>query len=141
MKRRRLLYLVPAIVVAAVGAALVARYGVPAPILSALGREDGTRSYSIVAPRFFHEELSQEIARAGAWNACPIIVADGNLGGPVKVYGIDQRFWRVNGLPDPSLGENEAFLSPALGGMKLMVYPTQAERAVELLEQVDRSGH
>jgi hypothetical protein len=35
----------------------------------------------------------------------------------------------------------DPFLSPALGGMKLMVYPTQAERAVELLEEVDRSGH
>jgi hypothetical protein len=27
----------------------------------------------------------------------------------------------------------DPFLSPALGGMKLMVYPSQVERAVELL--------
>lgn len=32
----------------------------------------------------------------------------------------------------------DPFLSPALGGMKLMVYPSQAERAVELLERADR---
>jgi len=31
----------------------------------------------------------------------------------------------------------DPFLSPALGGMKLMVYPTQVERAVRLLEQAE----
>lgn len=31
----------------------------------------------------------------------------------------------------------DPFLSPALGGMKLMVYPSQVERAAELLHAVD----
>jgi hypothetical protein len=44
-------------------------------------------------------------------------------------------------LQDEHIITLDPFLSPALGGMKLMVYPTQAERAVELLEEVDRSGH
>jgi len=44
-------------------------------------------------------------------------------------------------LKDEHIITLDPFLSPALGGMKLMVYPTQAERAVELLEEVDRSGH
>ncbi len=30
------------------------------------------------------------------------------------------------------------FLSPALGGMKLMVYESQAQRAIELLEEVEK---
>ena len=34
----------------------------------------------------------------------------------------------------------DPFLSPAIGGMKLMVYPSQAQRAVELLEQAERSS-
>jgi hypothetical protein len=34
----------------------------------------------------------------------------------------------------------DPFLSPAIGGMKLMVYPTQAQRAVELLEEAERQG-
>lgn len=33
----------------------------------------------------------------------------------------------------------DPFLSPAIGGMKLMVYPTQAQRAFDLLEQTERS--
>ena len=86
--------------------------------------------------RFFHEELSQEIARAGAWNACPIIVADGNLGGPVKVYGIDERFWRVNGLPDPALVRTRHFFSPALGkkfqGSPMLTVPLHKPVAVAL---------
>jgi Putative prokaryotic signal transducing protein len=32
----------------------------------------------------------------------------------------------------------DPFLSPAIGGMKLMVYPTQAQRAAQLLEETDR---
>jgi hypothetical protein len=32
----------------------------------------------------------------------------------------------------------DPFLSPAIGGMKLMVYPSQAQRAVELLEKTER---
>jgi hypothetical protein len=34
----------------------------------------------------------------------------------------------------------DPFLSPALGGMKLMVYPSQAGRALRLLEQAE-SNH
>jgi len=44
-------------------------------------------------------------------------------------------------LTDEHIITLDPFLSPALGGMKLMVYPTQAERAVELLEEVDRPRH
>ncbi|HEY4206428.1 MAG TPA: DUF2007 domain-containing protein [Puia sp.] len=40
-------------------------------------------------------------------------------------------------LEDENIITLDPFLSPALGGMKLMVYSTQAERAVELLEQAD----
>ena len=32
----------------------------------------------------------------------------------------------------------DPFLSPAIGGMKLMVHSSQAERAIELLEQTER---
>jgi hypothetical protein len=34
----------------------------------------------------------------------------------------------------------DPFLSPAIGGMKLMVYPSQAQRAVELLEETEGPG-
>jgi putative signal transducing protein len=32
----------------------------------------------------------------------------------------------------------DPLLSPAIGGMKLMVYPSQAQRATELLEETER---
>jgi hypothetical protein len=32
----------------------------------------------------------------------------------------------------------DPFLSPALGGMKLMVHPSQVQRAIELLENTER---
>ena len=44
-------------------------------------------------------------------------------------------------LKDEHIITLDPFLSPALGGMKLMVYPTQAERAVELLEKAEQPGH
>lgn len=43
-------------------------------------------------------------------------------------------------LEDEHIITLDPFLSPALGGMKLMVYPSQAERAVRLLEQAE-SNH
>ena len=33
----------------------------------------------------------------------------------------------------------DPLLSPALGGMKLMVHPAQAQRAIELLQQADEN--
>jgi hypothetical protein len=33
----------------------------------------------------------------------------------------------------------DPLLSPALGGMKLMVHPAQVQRAIELLEQTDQN--
>lgn len=44
-------------------------------------------------------------------------------------------------LQDEHIITLDPFLSPALGGMKLMVYPSQVERAGELLAQADGPGH
>jgi len=44
-------------------------------------------------------------------------------------------------LQDEHIITLDPFLSPALGGMKLMVYPSQVERAGELLAQADQPGH
>jgi hypothetical protein len=44
-------------------------------------------------------------------------------------------------LQDEHIITLDPFLSPALGGMKLMVYRSQVERAGELLAQADQPGH
>jgi hypothetical protein len=41
-------------------------------------------------------------------------------------------------LQDEYMITLDPFLSPALGGMKLMVYPSQAQRAIELLEETEK---
>ena len=40
-------------------------------------------------------------------------------------------------LKDEYMITLDPLLSPALGGMKLMVYPSQAQRAIELLEEAE----
>ena len=41
-------------------------------------------------------------------------------------------------LKDEYMITLDPFLSPAMGGMKLMVYPSQAQRAIELLEETEQ---
>lgn len=41
-------------------------------------------------------------------------------------------------LQDEYMVTLDPFLSPAMGGMKLMVYPSQAQRASELLKETER---
>jgi hypothetical protein len=43
-------------------------------------------------------------------------------------------------LKDEYMVTIQPFLSPALGGMKLMVYPSQIERASRLLEETEQRG-
>ena len=44
-------------------------------------------------------------------------------------------------LADEHIITLDPFLSPALGGIKLMVYPTQAERAEALLQEAELKRH
>ncbi len=41
-------------------------------------------------------------------------------------------------LQDEFIITIDPLLSPAIGGMKLMVHETQAQRAIKILEEVDR---
>jgi hypothetical protein len=43
-------------------------------------------------------------------------------------------------LQDEYMITLDPFLSPAIGGMKLMVYPSQVQRAAELLEKTERGA-
>lgn len=86
--------------------------------LRRLGRVD----LAVRTRHFFREEL----ARAVAWDggeAAPLVALEGTVADEsgrrafgVAVYGVDQRFWALQGVPDP-LGDpsgREAVLSPAL---------------------------
>jgi Putative prokaryotic signal transducing protein len=43
-------------------------------------------------------------------------------------------------LQDEYMITLDPLLSPAIGGMKLMVYPSQVQRAAELLEETEREA-
>ena len=93
-------------------------------VLGRLGKTD----VIVASPTFFREQLADDIRThegfAPRFSAiAPLVVAQGfvsgqesgRTAGDVRVYGVDDRFWRfhdVMGVAGP--GDREAFLSPAL---------------------------
>jgi putative ABC transport system permease protein len=93
-------------------------------VVQRLGRTDQV----VVAAGFFREALADELRSSEAFTstfdgAAPIIVVpgfatgqeSGRRAGQVRVYGVDDRFWRFHGV-DAVAGpdERQALLSPAL---------------------------
>src|SRR3970282_286672 len=93
-------------------------------VLSRLGRTDQV----VASAGLFREALAQDIARQPGFaerfsGVAPLIIAQGMVSaqesgrraGQVRVYGVDDRFWRfhgVDGLAGP--GARDAYVSPAL---------------------------
>jgi putative ABC transport system permease protein len=77
--------------------------------LGRLGRTDHVLS----STGFFREQLATELG------GCPVIVLDGLLthqtsrrrASGIEVYGVDERFWKFNGLSADRLGARDAMLS------------------------------
>ena len=84
----------------------------------------GNTSYAITASGFFREQLAadiqseKEFVENGFTGASPLIALEGTVsheaskrrGSGIRVYGVDERFWRFHGL-SPRDG---VFASPAL---------------------------
>ncbi|MBI4485799.1 MAG: ABC transporter permease [Acidobacteria bacterium] len=93
-------------------------------VVQRLGRTD----HIVTSSGYFREQLAMALgddaAFAGQFSGiCPMVVArgfvtsqsDGRRAGQVRVYGVDDRFWRFHGVSD--LGgpdDGQAFVSPAL---------------------------
>ena len=89
-----------------------------------LGRAD----HAISSPGFFREKLAVDLQLHGGFSetfrgACPLIMLEGLVrhqesgrrGSGVRVYGVDERFWKFHGDPGAQrLGNREGFLSSAL---------------------------
>ncbi|HEY0365644.1 MAG TPA: ABC transporter permease, partial [Pyrinomonadaceae bacterium] len=83
---------------------------------SRLGKTDDL----ISAPNFFREQLAADLEQRGKFVAngvgltCPLIALDGVVvhepskrrAGGVKVYGVDERFWKFNGVASVTTPEN-----------------------------------
>ena len=99
------------------GAALVGesvRASLRGLVLERLGNAD----FVVTRAGFFREELAEEMRPAGA----PLIVleglvaheASGKRANGVQVYGVDERFWKFQGLPGGAPRGREVLLSAAL---------------------------
>jgi ABC-type lipoprotein release transport system permease subunit len=90
-------------------------------VLARLGRTD----HVVASAGFFREQLADELRIAAATTvdgAAPLIIlpgvvseqAGGRRAGQVRVYGVDDRFWRFHGRTIDGPAEGDVFLSPAL---------------------------
>ena len=76
----------------------------------------------ISSANFFREQLAAELEQQGQ-STCPMIALDGVVihepskrrAGGVKVYGVDERFWKFNGVASVAAPENRnAYVSQSL---------------------------
>ena len=88
-------------------------------VLNRIGRTDTVVS----GAGFFPEQLSADLAQGRRFSACPLIAfeglvihdASGRRATGVQVYGVDERFWRFQGVAAPQLPAMSAALAEDLG--------------------------
>ncbi|MBN2241654.1 MAG: ABC transporter permease [Acidobacteria bacterium] len=110
-----------AVAVAVMTGALVVGRSVRGSLRDLLFERIGNTETVITADRFFGERLAVSFAGEGA--SCPIIVLEGVLiheesrmrNPRVNVYGVDERFWKFQGISaDPFPDDRAAFVGSAL---------------------------
>ena len=102
----------------------------------------GATDHVVVSTGFFREQLAEDLRSDASFGSmfdgiCPIVIAQGvvtnqdggSRAGQVRVYGVDDRFWRFHGVTAlggptdrglqpaqgiPSLSRGDALISPAL---------------------------
>jgi hypothetical protein len=113
---------------AVLGGALVVGDSVRTSLARTALERLGRATHAVEAPRFFREELANDLLARPAFQstftgAAPLVALDGvashattgRRAGDVRVYGVDDRFWAFQGLDAPALGPGrEALVSEAL---------------------------
>ena len=88
----------------------------------------GNTSYAIVGNGYFREQLAadiksqKEFTESGFNEACPLIALEGSVsheaskrrGSGIRVYGVDERFWRFHGRSVAAPGDRDVFISQNL---------------------------
>src|ERR1022692_1483769 len=100
------------------GGALLVGESVRASLRGLVLERLGNADFVVTRAGFFREELAEEMRPAGA----PLIVleglvaheASGKRANGVQVYGVDERFWKFQGLPGGAPRGREVLLSAAL---------------------------
>ena len=124
--------------VAVLAGALLVGHSVRASLRDLLNGRLGATDYVISADRFFRQELANGFASQGSATAgrssCPIIAVKGVLTSEgtarqvhdVNVYGVDERFFRLHGLPAPPAFEEQAAIVGAPLAAQLGLQPGDA---------------
>jgi putative ABC transport system permease protein len=86
----------------------------------------GRVTHAVESAGFFREELAGDLAASPVFReafdvAVPIVslagvathATTGRRAGDVLVYGVDERYWLLQGVPAPELGDREALVSEA----------------------------
>src|SRR5215813_3471477 len=118
-----------AIAVSVLAGALLIGESVRGSLRDLSARRLGKTDDLIAAPNFFREQLAADLEQRGQFVAngigvtCPLIALKGvainepnkRRAGDVKVYGVDERFWKFNGVADVAALQNgEALVSESL---------------------------
>jgi putative ABC transport system permease protein len=144
-----------AVAVAVLAGALIVGDSVRASLRGLFLQRLGRADHLISSPNFFRDQLAEELARdeaftrAGFSGALPLIAlegvvtdeASGRRAGRVRVYGVDERFWRFHGIEGVGTGGGGAYLSPPLaaelgaelGGQLLLRVEKPSEIPIESL--------
>jgi ABC-type lipoprotein release transport system permease subunit len=117
-----------AVAVAVLAGALVVGDSVRASLRGLFLKRLGQTHYLVAAPNFFRDQLAEELAgddgfaRAGLSGAVPLVALEGMVtdeesgrrASSVRVYGVDERFWRFHGIEGVEPNADGAHLSPPL---------------------------
>src|SRR5215210_6274975 len=118
-----------AIAVSVLAGALLIGESVRGSLRDISSRQLGKTDDVISSVNFFRDELAADLEQRGQFVAngmgvtCPLIALEGVVvhepskrrAGDVKVYGVDERFWRFNGVAGITTPQNrEALLSESL---------------------------
>jgi ABC-type antimicrobial peptide transport system permease subunit len=106
-----------AIAVSVLAGALLIGESVRGSLRDLSARRLGKTDDLIAAPNFFREQLAADLG-IGIGETCPMIAIDGVVvheqskrrAGAVKVYGVDERFWKFNGVTGVTTPENRNVL-------------------------------
>src|SRR6476661_10300815 len=106
-----------AIAVSVLAGALLIGESVRGSLRDLSARRLGKTDDLISAPNFFREQLAAELEQRGG-RTCPLIALEGVVvhesskrrAGGVKVYGVDERFWKFNGIEGVKTPENRNVL-------------------------------
>jgi putative ABC transport system permease protein len=116
-----------AMAVAVLAGALIVGDSVRASLRDLFLLRLGNTDHVVTAPTFFREQLSEDLnAAASVQNgfslSCPLIELPGSVSheetktraGDVRVYGVDQRFWKFHGRDVQAPQNREVLISDAL---------------------------